>query len=60
VLFISTRLTVLDLSKLAVAGGDGFLAMPFSLTEVRQAVNRLLGLPSTGLNNLSQNSPDDL
>jgi adenylate cyclase len=44
VLFISTRLTVLDLSKLAVAGGDGFLAMPFSLAEVRQTVNRLLGL----------------
>ncbi len=48
VLFISTRLTVLDLSRLPVAGGDGFLAMPFSLAEVRQAVDRLLGLGSAG------------
>jgi DNA-binding response OmpR family regulator len=45
VLFISTRLTARNLPTIATAGVDGFLAMPFSLAEVRQSINRLLGLP---------------
>ncbi|HTB79562.1 MAG TPA: response regulator [Opitutaceae bacterium] len=42
-LLISSRLSKRDLQKMATAGVDGFLTMPFSLAEVRETVSRLLG-----------------
>jgi two-component system alkaline phosphatase synthesis response regulator PhoP len=41
-LLVSSRLPKDELQKMA-AGTDGFLTMPFSFTQVREAVSRLLG-----------------
>jgi len=46
VLFISARHKPHDLGAIAPAGADGFLAVPFSLAEVRETVARLLKLRS--------------
>jgi len=41
-ILVSSRLPMQELQKMAAAT-DGFLTMPFSFTEVREAVSRLLG-----------------
>jgi CheY-like chemotaxis protein len=47
VLFISARLSTHDIGRMAAVGAAGFLPKPFSLVDVRQAINRLLGLTTS-------------
>lgn len=51
VLFIGARCKAEDLRRIAAAGTDGFLAVPFSFSDVRRMVNGLLGLPPGGPGN---------
>jgi CheY-like chemotaxis protein len=44
VLFISARLTAHDVEQMKAAGASGFLSKPFSLVEMRRAINLVLGL----------------
>jgi CheY-like chemotaxis protein len=47
VLFISARLSTHDIGQMAAVGAAGFLPKPFLLVDVRQAINRLLGLTAS-------------
>jgi CheY-like chemotaxis protein len=42
VIFISARFSAHDLQQMAAVGAAGFLPKPFSLAEIRQAINRVL------------------
>ncbi len=47
VLFISARFSTQDLQQMIAVGAAGFLPKPFSLAQIRQAINRMLGVAAS-------------